>query len=279
MGDGLVSLERARMATGEIDAATEGLDPGALAKLNVYAGRAQRSGGRLAHHEAVEILRHCGLTGASVIPGVDGTRLGERRRARFFSRNVEVPLILLALGPTEAITRALPELKRLFREPVVTLERVSLLKRDGERLGEPFHVSEHDHFSGLPVWQKLTVHAAQQAKAAGRPLYVELVRRLRAEGAAGATVYRGAIGFYGDREPARDRLLALRRNVPVHAVIIDTPDRVRHWWPAVDEVTRESGLVTSEPLPASHARSRSAERGGFGVEDVPPLPEDGGVAP
>ncbi|MCA1697658.1 MAG: DUF190 domain-containing protein [Actinobacteria bacterium] len=122
------------------------------------------------------------------------------------------------------------------------------------------------------------MHAEQQAKAGGRPLYVELVRRLRAEGAAGATVYRGAVGYYGDREPSRDRLLALRRNVPVHTVIIDSPDRVRQWWPAVDEVTRESGLVTSEPLPASHARSRSAERGGFDTDQVPPLPEDGGEA-
>lgn len=275
MGDGLLSLERARMAASEIEGATEGLDPEALAKLNVYAGRSERAGRALAHHQAVAALRACGLTGASVVPAVDGTRLGERRRARFFSRNVEVPLMLLAVGKTAAITAALPELKRLFSEPVLTLERVSLLKRDGERLAEPFHVSEHDHFSGLPVWQKLTVHAAQQAKVRGRPLYVELVRRLRAAGAAGATVYRGSIGFYGDREPARDRLLSLRRDVPVHAVIIDTPARVRQWWPAVDDVTRESGLVTSEPLPAMHARSRSAERGGVEVDQVPPLPEDG----
>ena len=47
----------------------------------------------------------------------------------------------------------------------------------------------------------------------------------------------------------------------MHTVIVDTPDRVREWWPVVDEVTSEAGLVTSEPVPATHARSREVERG------------------
>lgn len=274
MGDGLVSLERARMAHGDISDATQGLDPAGMAKLTVYAGRSQRQGARPAYQPVIELLRSCGLAGASVIPAVDGTRLGERRRARFFSRNVEVPLMLLALGTTDAITKALPELDRLFDEPVVTLERVAMLKRDGERLGDPHHLSDHDPVSGLPVWQKLTVHSEQQAKANGSPLHVELIRRLRAAGAAGATAVRAATGFYGDHEPFQDRLLALRRNVPIHTITIDTPDRARQWWPVMDDVTQNSGLITSEPVPASHATSRSAQRGGLHVDHVPPLPKD-----
>ncbi len=43
------------------------------------------------------------------------------------------------------------------------------------------------------------------------------------------------------------------------------PDRVRQWWPVVDEVTAESGLVTSEPVPASHAKSEETQRGRFGT--------------
>ncbi|MCA1698806.1 MAG: DUF190 domain-containing protein, partial [Actinobacteria bacterium] len=192
MGDGLLSLERARMASGDISDATDGLDPDGMAKLTVYAGRSQRHGARPAYQPAIEVLRECGLAGASVIPAVDGTRLGERRRARFFSRNVEVPLMLLALGSTAAIATALPQLGRLFDEPVVTLERVSVVKRDGARLGNPDDLSDHDPISGLPVWQKLTVHCEQQAKANGHPLHVELIRRLRAERAAGATALRAA---------------------------------------------------------------------------------------
>jgi PII-like signaling protein len=97
------------------------------------------------------------------------------------------------------------------------------------------------------------VHAEEQAKVDGHPLHVAIVRRLREVGAAGVTVLRGVRGFYGDREPFADRFLSLRRNVPVHIVIVDTPSNVRSWWPIVDDVTRDAGLVTSELVPAAHA--------------------------
>jgi PII-like signaling protein len=80
-----------------------------------------------------------------------------------------------------------------------------------------------------------------------------VTRQLLAAGAAGATVLRGARGFYGDREPFADRFLALRRNAPVHVVLVDQPANVRRWWPVVDRLTCEAGLVTSELVPAAHA--------------------------
>ena len=96
------------------------------------------------------------------------------------------------------------------------------------------------------------IHVEEQAKHGRHPVHVELVRRLRESGAAGATVLRGVRGFYADREPFADRFLTVRRNVPVHVVAIDTPTNVRRWWPVVDELTAGAGLVTSELVPASH---------------------------
>jgi PII-like signaling protein len=278
MGDGLITLERARLLAGEGIVAPQNLDPAGAAKLTVYAGRGQRNDRRPAHLQALRLLRAHGVTGASLFHAVDGTRHGQRRRARFFSRNVEVPSMLLAAGPATAVEGALPELAALFRDPLVTLERVRVVKRDGARLADPLHVSERDD-AGLPVWQKLMVHAEQLAKTDGRPLHVELVRRLRATGAAGATVLRGAVGYYGGHEPFRDRFLTVRRNVPVTTVIVDTPDRVRGWWHIVDEVTRESGLVTSEPVPATHAKSRDAQRGRLATATIRRLMEEDQTPP
>jgi PII-like signaling protein len=83
----------------------------------------------------------------------------------------------------------------------------------------------------------------------------QLVRRLREAGAAGATVLRAVRGFYGPHEPFADRLLSVKRNVPIQVVAIDTPNNVRRWWPVLDSVTRAAGLVTSELVPASHGLS------------------------
>jgi PII-like signaling protein len=122
----------------------------------MYVGRGERIGSRPAHLAIVETLHRHGVAGATVLLGVDGTVRGVRRRARFFGANAQVPLMIIAIGESEPIVRALGELRGMLDEPLFTLERVRVCKRDGQRLAEPQAVAATDP-SGLAVWQKLMV--------------------------------------------------------------------------------------------------------------------------
>jgi PII-like signaling protein len=259
---GLVTLERARMLTGRIGPVQlpEGLNE--ATKLTIYVGRQQRSGGRPAHVAIVEVLRRHGVAGATVLLGVDGTAHGVRRRAQFFSRNADVPLMIIAVGDGAAVGRALPELGAMLHRPLLTLERVRVCKRDGVMLAEPQQLPGSDP-SGLGIWQKLMVYAGEQARHDRRPLYVELVHRLRRAGAAGATALRGVWGYHGDHHPHGERFWSLRRDAPVLTVIVDSPERIREWFAIVDELTDEAGLVTSEMVPAFRATGPQISRGGL----------------
>lgn len=219
-------------------------DPTAPVRLTLYGGRAVRSGGEAGYVRAVELLARAGIAGSSVLLAVDGTLHGTRRRARFFARNAAVPLMLVAIGEVAILRAALPKLVALLDEPVITLDSVAVCKASGGRLREP---PEHDRVSRRSH-QRLTVHVEEQAMHGGRPVHVELLRALRDAGAAGATVLRGVRGFYADREPFADRALSLRRNVPVLVTAVDVPARVKEWWPVLDAVTAEHGLVTSETV-------------------------------
>jgi PII-like signaling protein len=257
--DGLVTLERARMLTGRLEPVP------ALAgatKLTVYVGRAERAGTKPAYEAVVELLHRHGVAGATVLLGVDGTVAGERRRARFFGRNVDVPLMVICVGDGARIAAALPELGRTLARPLLTLERIHVCKRDGHRLAEPRHLPDTDT-SGLQLWQKLMVYASEQSRHDGRPLYGELIRRLREAGASGATSLRGIWGYHGDHAPHGDSFWQLRRRVPVLSVLVDTPANVRRWYAIVDELTTETGLVTSEIVPAYHATVPDGHRGGL----------------
>jgi PII-like signaling protein len=249
---GLISLERAELVSGRdlVELSISG-DRQRAVKLTLYGGRSVRAEGRAGYVAAVDLLRRSGAAGASVLLAVDGTLHGRRNRARFFGRNARVPLMLLTMGAASGLESALPELVGLLDDPVATIERVQICKSDGVMLSAPEAVPETDP-SGLPIFLKLMVHAEEQAKLDGHPLYRELVRRLREAGAAGATVLRGVRGFYADHEPFADRVLSLSRNVPVHVIVVDTPTNMQRWWPIVDAATRDSGLVTSELVPASH---------------------------
>jgi PII-like signaling protein len=250
--DGLVTLERARMLTGRIEAAQ--LDEST--KLTVYVGRHERVNGRPAYEAVVDLLRRRGVAGATVLLGVDGTAHGVRWRARFFAANAKVPLMIISVGDGDRIAAVLPELGAMLPRPLVTLERARVLKRDGRPLEDPHQLPDRDP-SGLGVWQKLMVYAGES------PLYHELIRSLREAGAAGATSLRGIWGYHGERPPRGDSFWQLRRRVPILTVVVDTPERIRRWFTVVDRLTREAGLVTSEMVPAFRATGPELEHGGL----------------
>jgi PII-like signaling protein len=251
---GLITLERARLLTGSIGEERLAEQVDEQTKLTVYVGRQERAGGRPAFLAVVDLLHRHGVAGATALLGVDGTAGGVRRRARFFGANAEVPVMIIAVGDGDRIAAALPELGALLPRPLMTLERVRVCKRDGARLAEPPAVAGEADPSGLGMWQKLMVYAGEHAAHEGQPLYVSLIRRLRREGAAGATALRGFWGYHGDHPPHGDKLWRLRREVPVVTVIVDTPANTRRSFEIVDELTDETGLVTCEGVPAVAAR-------------------------
>jgi PII-like signaling protein len=261
---GLVTLERARLLAGGDGAPTLPAELREGAKLSVYVGRRQRVGRRPAFAAVTDILRDHGVAGATVLLGVDGTRDGARHRARFFARNAEVPMMILAVGAGERIAASLAHLQAALPDPLLTLERVRICKRDGRLLARPHRLPGSDEH-GLPLWQKLTIFSSNAATRDGRPLHLQIIRRLRESDAAGATALRGVWGFHGDHAPHGDRLLQVRRHVPAVTIVLDAPERIARAFEIVDELTREHGLVTSEMVPAAAALGPGERRGGTGL--------------
>ncbi len=270
---GLLTLERARLA-----GATRrpGDEPHEEVKLTVYTGRGARRNGRPAHVEVVATLHRHGVAGATVLVGVDGAASGRRLRARFFAANGWVPALVVAVGERERIAAAMAELEAGDEPPLATLEAVTVLRRDGRPLPsrgsfvarpatkEPGDETARSRGSfvappatkepraggpGEEMATKLTVYCSEASRHGGQPLYLELIRRLRAEGAAGATALRGVWGYHGDHAPHGDRLLGLRRRVPIVVTVVDGAERSRRWLEIAAELTAETGLLTAERVP------------------------------
>lgn len=265
-GHGLLTLERARLLSADAaDAPALGpeLAPARESvKLTVYCGRHERVGRRPAFVAIVELLRSRGLHAATVLLGVDGILHGARERAHFVGANARVPLMIIGVGPGAELAGLLPELSALLPRPLVTLERARVCKVAGRLLAEP-HAAIPEDPAGRHTWVKLMVHADHDARYGDRPLFMEIVRRLRAAGAGGATVLHGIWGWDGERRPAGDRLLSLRRHVPTVTVVVDKPERAREWMGIIDQVTGDAAVVTSELVPALRARGEWGQTGGL----------------
>lgn len=243
---GLTTLESVQLLS-QSDGTVQ-LPPGARSiKLTIFLGRQQRIDGRAAHVAVVDLLHRRGVAGASVLLGVDGTAHGVRRRGRFFASNARVPLMVVSVVDRGQIADVLPEILASVEEPVLALEPALILKRDGVRLASLSEWQAADVAVACEA-HRLSVYTGEQARHEGQLLYSALIRRLRREGASGAVVLRGLWGYHGRHRPHGERFWSVRRHVPVVTMLIDTPANTRRWLAVVDEMTRESGLVTSESV-------------------------------
>jgi len=258
-GTGLVTVERARLVRQGDGAPVPREDVHEQTKLTIYLGRQERAFRVPAFIAVCDLLHRRGIAGATALLGVDGTAHGRRRRASFFSRNAATPMMVIAVGSGERIGPVLPELGALLRQPLLTLERVRICKRDGQTLTVPAGMGPPPlpgssvyptDATGLRRWQKLMVYTSEAALHDGQPVHRAIIRKLRAAGISGATTQRGVWGFHGDQAPHGDRLLQLGRHVPVVTGVIDSPERISAAFAIIDELTREQGLVTSETVSA-----------------------------
>lgn len=81
----------------------------------------------------------------------------------------------------------------------------------------------------------------------GKPLYRAIVERVRREGLAGATAFRGIEGFGASSVLHTTRLLELSSDLPILIEIVDTEERIQQILPVLDEMIGD-GLVTMETV-------------------------------
>lgn len=248
---GIVTLERARLLSGPI----ESEPPGALgdsAKLTIYLGRQPPSTRTPMSVAICDLLSRREIAGASVLTAIDGTREGTRHSSGPRRHTASPPGIIIAVGDSDRVAAILPELASLLDGPLMTLERVRICKRDGQLFAQPHELPGHDDH-GLELWQKLTIYCSFSATHHGRNVHSEIIRKLLASDATGATTLAGTWGYHGDHPPHGDKLFQLRRHVPAVTVVIGTPQQIARSFEIVDQLTSEHGLVTSEIVPAMHA--------------------------
>ncbi len=247
---GMLTLERGRRTPNVVSAS------GDTVRLSLYLGRRQRIGGASGYLAVCEVLHRLGFVSAEAFVGVDGTVSGQRRRARFFSRNAEVPVLVVGVGSAAQAEVAVAELRRRLGDPLFIIERIVVCKDAGVTVASPGDLSGR--------YLKLTVRTDEDARHEGRPIHRALIARLmESEHSNGATVLRSIWGFHGAGRPHGDRFAQLSRHVPVSTVIVDTAESIAASFEIVDELTAAEGLVTCEIVPGMLAVDK-----GFGTGDL-----------
>ncbi len=93
----------------------------------------------------------------------------------------------------------------------------------------------------------LRIFIGESDKWKHQPLATALLERMRKEGFAGATVFRGHAGFGAKSVVHTANLLRLSEDLPVLIEVVDTEEHIQRLLPILDEMVLE-GLVTMEKV-------------------------------
>jgi PII-like signaling protein len=80
-----------------------------------------------------------------------------------------------------------------------------------------------------------------------RPLYEAIVQKARELNLAGATVFRGILGFGANSRIHTANILRLSEDLPVIVEIVDSEENIKKLLPFLDETVKE-GLITMEKV-------------------------------
>lgn len=93
----------------------------------------------------------------------------------------------------------------------------------------------------------MRIHLGERDQWHGRPLYQALVELLREQHFAGATVFRGIMGFGASARMRTDRLEVLSLDLPIVVECVDTEQKIEAMLPELDAMIG-GGLLTLEKV-------------------------------
>lgn len=107
----------------------------------------------------------------------------------------------------------------------------------------------------------MRIHIGERDKHNGKALYEEIVDMLRQRHYAGATVFRGMLGFGASSRVHREHFFGLSLDVPIVIECVETEERIKAILPALDSII-SGGMITLERVRVIMYRPHQAEEEG-----------------
>lgn len=93
----------------------------------------------------------------------------------------------------------------------------------------------------------LRIFVGESDRHGGRPLYEAIVLEAKRQGLAGATVFKGFMGFGAHSRIHTAKILQLSEDLPVMIEIVDEEAKIQAFLPVLEGMMKE-GLVTLEKV-------------------------------
>ncbi len=222
------------------------LQKGPAKKLVVYVNTFQHYKSKPVYEAIVEFAHRHGCAGATVTKAVSGYgRSGKVHEAHLFSITEDVPMRVEVVDSEQMINALLPWIYDMVDKGLIEVQDTEVIKHTTHQAEtEESHAVKHEKLEGRA--KLLRIYVGEDDRWEDEPLHEAIVKKLRMMDIAGATVYRGLIGYGAQNRVHRSGFLGLSKDLPIMLSIIDTEEKIRGVLPVLDEMVDEGLIALSD---------------------------------
>jgi PII-like signaling protein len=218
------------------------LTHGPAKRVTIYVTEASTYRHQPVYLAVLNYLFYHGVSGATVTSGVAGFGADHHMHSTQFEvLSTNLPLKVEFIDSAERVDSLLPTLYDMVPSGLIEVQDTTVVKAPGTSEATPLQPAI------LRGQAKMVrIYIGEEDQWHGKPLYHAIVESLRSHDIAGATVYRGILGYGAHRRFHSQRRLALSRDAPFMISVVDTEEKIRGYLPLLDDMVQEGLVVLSD---------------------------------
>lgn len=219
------------------------LTKGPAKKVTIFINEDTQHHMMALHDSIMTFLMHKGVSGATATRAYSG--FGTHQMMH--TPKVEVlaqhlPIRIEFVETAGKVDEVLPTLYEMVSDGLIEVQDTTVVKF-ARKSPQPEPKLPHQH-QQAPA-RLLRVFIGEADKWRGDPLYDAIVKKLRMLDIAGATVYRGILGYGAKGQSHKRSVFHPMRDLPIMISVIDSPDKIATAAEAIAEMLEDGLIVTS----------------------------------
>jgi uncharacterized protein len=220
------------------------LAQGPAKKVTIFINEDARHHHTALHDAIMTFLLHHGVSGATATRAFSGFGAGHALHTPKIEVMAEhLPIRIEFVDTAAKVDEVLPALYDMVGDGLIEVQDTTVVKAaHPQQAAEPAPA----HYRQAGPAQLLRIFLGEADRWHDEPLYDAIVKKLRMLKIAGATVYRGILGYGAKGHEHKQSFLHVSRDLPIMISVIDTPEKIAAAAAAVESMLEDGLLVISE---------------------------------
>lgn len=234
------------------------LEKGPARKVTIYINEDTRYHLGPLYEAILTLLLHKGVAGATASRAMAGFGAHQSMHTtKIEVLSEHLPIRIEFIETREKVDEILPTLYEMVADGLIEVQDTTVVKQARKERGKPEPHHPHERREGPARLMRIFLGEADEWH--GEPAYDAIVKRLRMMEIAGATVYRGILGYGAKGHTHKRSFFHLSRDLPVMILAVDTAEKIAQATAAVEEMIVDGLIVVSDVEIVRLVRSRVVE--------------------